>query len=80
MYYLNSSWSDSLGGVFRIHHAPPHHEEYTDIEPKADRLLVFWCVFALLAVGACVEIVAFRVGFDLHSLMLAVTRAPSRHT
>jgi hypothetical protein len=44
VYYLNPSWSASLGGLFRIHHAPPDHDKFTDLEPIADRLIVFWCV------------------------------------
>ena len=46
VYYLNHSWSESLGGLFRIFHPPPNHEKFTDIEPRGDRLIVFWSVFS----------------------------------
>jgi len=52
VYYLNPSWRSSLGGLFRIHHPPPHHDTFTDIEPIADRLLVFW--FVASCAGGCV--------------------------
>jgi hypothetical protein len=46
VYYLNHSWRESLGGLFRIFHPPPNHEKFTDIEPRGDRLIVFWSVFS----------------------------------
>ena len=46
VYYLNHSWRGSLGGLFRIFHPPPNHEKFTDIEPRGDRLIVFWSVFS----------------------------------
>lgn len=44
VYYLNPAWNNALGGLFRIYQSPPNHGQFTDIEPAADRLLVFWCV------------------------------------
>ena len=44
VYYLNPSWHETLGGLFRIYHQPPNHDAFTNIEPLSDRLIVFWCV------------------------------------
>ena len=40
LYYLNFNWKPEHGGCFRIFN--PGSDEVTDIEPLADRLLVFW--------------------------------------
>jgi hypothetical protein len=42
VYYLNPSWRESHGGLFRIFHPPPNHDKFTDIQPRGDRLMVFW--------------------------------------
>uniref|UniRef100_A0A8C4QVY2 hypoxia-inducible factor-proline dioxygenase n=1 Tax=Eptatretus burgeri TaxID=7764 RepID=A0A8C4QVY2_EPTBU len=40
IYYLNCGWEAKDGGVLRIF--PEGREQYADIEPKFDRLLLFW--------------------------------------
>jgi len=39
LYYLNPSWIPEHGGYFRAYHTK---DEYEDIAPVGDRLLVFW--------------------------------------
>ena len=39
LIYLNPSWTKEQGGCFRIYHSL---EEYTDIEPIMNRVLIFW--------------------------------------
>eukprot|EP00600_Ochromonadales_sp_CCMP1393_P002895 CAMPEP_0174988438 /NCGR_PEP_ID=MMETSP0004_2-20121128/20127_1 /TAXON_ID=420556 /ORGANISM="Ochromonas sp., Strain CCMP1393" /LENGTH=305 /DNA_ID=CAMNT_0016241657 /DNA_START=50 /DNA_END=967 /DNA_ORIENTATION=- len=52
LYYMNPNWRPECGGCFRIYtnqadsstdnSEPNDSEKVIDIEPKADRLLVFW--------------------------------------
>lgn len=39
LYYLNPDYSKEMGGEFRIHRSL---EEVEDIQPRGDRLLIFW--------------------------------------
>jgi hypothetical protein len=54
IYYMNQ-WHPALGGQFRIFGGEEGEDEATDVEPIADRLLVFWSdtlVHSVLPSGA----------------------------
>ena len=42
LYYLNPEWKEGNGGYFRIYNDKTNTNKYIDIEPRGDRLLVFW--------------------------------------
>ena len=39
LYYMNADWRPELGGAFRIYNPD---DSVTDVEPRGDRMLVFW--------------------------------------
>lgn len=41
IFYLNSDWKESDGGVLRVYHRPGHGSDFTDVPPRGGTLVCF---------------------------------------